>query len=312
MNPYNNIFQYLGNNLQNVATNLVNFLKQGDNRKKFLSGLLDGNSTDDVVKVFTKTVNANQLLPSQNAIYLEKAINPIVTWEKLRSEILQGNVKADSLIISSDNYIIDGHHRWASTMLLRKNCKITCTCINIPIKMALPILNAILISIKQFKPAPSTANNIWSTSKTPKDIEEVISNIADRVSLSDEGFQISAQPKELFEYEKYDSPRFITIEGKVLDGLYKLIYPPKFELAATFLSNNLKKIPKPSNEFPPRKQMPQFTNATLDLTKRKLSKGEFDVKKPGFEYSELLEIKKSITLLNKRFKRILEQYGREK
>ena len=307
MNPYNNIFQYLGNNLENMATNLMNFLRQGDNRKKFLSGLLDGHTKDDAIKVFTKTVIGSALRPSQNAIYFEKTLNPIITWEELRTQILKKSLIANSIIISNDNFIIDGHHRWASSQLLRRDCKITCTCIDLPIKYALPILDAILISIRQFKPAPSTANNIWSVKKTSKDIEEVFSNIADRISLTEEGFTVKASPPELFDYNNYKDPLYITLEGKVLDGLFKLIYPSDFTKATIFLSNNLVKIPKPDSNMPPRKQMPQFNDKTLKFTKEKLKAGAFDIKKPQFSYSdEILEIKKTLHRLNKAVKRIEE------
>lgn len=79
----------------------------------FLSkGYRDGLIKDDVVYSKKLSIAANKLLPIQNAIYLEKAIDLA----------LRGIIGGDSgVIVSRDNYILDGHHRWAATMLVNPN-----------------------------------------------------------------------------------------------------------------------------------------------------------------------------------------------
>ena len=71
-------------------------------------GKMDGEVKDDMVKVNKVTKPASSLLPSQNAIYLGKSLGMAV-----------GGVKGGDLgaIISKDNHILDGHHRWAATLL---------------------------------------------------------------------------------------------------------------------------------------------------------------------------------------------------
>ena len=67
----------------------------------------DGDRLDDITKTTPAVVPAKILKPSQDAVYLGKALGMAI-----------GGVEGGDLgaIISKDNYILDGHHRWAATM----------------------------------------------------------------------------------------------------------------------------------------------------------------------------------------------------
>ncbi len=82
------------------------FQKKGD---------MDGSEEDDVVKTTGKTWKANILKPSQSAIYLGKSLGMAV-----------GGVKGGDLgaMVSKDRRILDGHHRWAATLLAEPTAKI--------------------------------------------------------------------------------------------------------------------------------------------------------------------------------------------
>ena len=70
-------------------------------------GEMDGSDMDDKVNTKFRGWSANQLKPSQSAIYLGKSLGMAV-----------GGVKGGNLgsMVSGDNHILDGHHRWAATL----------------------------------------------------------------------------------------------------------------------------------------------------------------------------------------------------
>jgi hypothetical protein len=76
------------------------------------SGLNDGNRGDDVVNVSKGSWPAAALKPSQTSMVLGKAIGMALKMLK------EGKVGGDlGAIVSKDKHILDGHHRWAATIL---------------------------------------------------------------------------------------------------------------------------------------------------------------------------------------------------
>ncbi len=92
-------------------------------RKQFLPILFETLSNDGI-KYEDSIVNANTLKPSQNEINID------VTKTFNEQELYEKNV-----IVSSDNYIIDGHHRWY--YCLENNIPVKITKIDLPIEEAL-------------------------------------------------------------------------------------------------------------------------------------------------------------------------------
>lgn len=82
---------------------------------KFLvnSGLDDGDKEDDKVSVSKASVAAGKLKPSQTSMVLEKSLGMALAM-LLGKMPLGGDLGA---IISKDNHILDGHHRWSATVL---------------------------------------------------------------------------------------------------------------------------------------------------------------------------------------------------
>ncbi len=97
-------------------------------------GEMDGKHSDDVVKTKKATWAARKLKPSQSAIYLGKALGMAV-----------GGVKGGDLgsIVSSDNHILDGHHRWAATMLPEPTAKIMGISADLGIGDLVPVLRSL-------------------------------------------------------------------------------------------------------------------------------------------------------------------------
>jgi hypothetical protein len=76
------------------------------------SGLGDGDVGDDKISVGRGTWPASKLKPSQTSMVLEKAIG--MALGMLASGKVGGDLGA---LVSSDGHILDGHHRWAATIL---------------------------------------------------------------------------------------------------------------------------------------------------------------------------------------------------
>jgi len=97
-------------------------------------GEKDGDANDDIIPTKKVAISAKNLKPSQDAIYLSKALGMAI-----------GGVEGGELgaIISSDNYILDGHHRWAATMFNNPDAKIQGIMADLPIGDLIPVLRAL-------------------------------------------------------------------------------------------------------------------------------------------------------------------------
>lgn len=111
----------------------------GDKADKFLKAGLkknDGNERDDVVKVTRDKISAKDLTPIQDQIYFDKGLGTIA------KNGVNGTIKllnSKVLIVSSDNRIIDGHHRFLSAILLDRNMKLNVLKISLPLAKLLPL-----------------------------------------------------------------------------------------------------------------------------------------------------------------------------
>lgn len=125
-------------------------------------GLSDGEIRDDIVGCNKNyRVKVQDLLPSQREISLGKALSIAIDGEIIPPK--DSNLGA---VISLDNYILDGHHRWAACMLTDPRMFVIGTKIALPMKDLLPILrnvgDAFGNARNKFKGDPS--DNIFKTS----------------------------------------------------------------------------------------------------------------------------------------------------
>jgi hypothetical protein len=113
----------------------------GFKAKKWLElGLKDGSKEDDIVDVRITKVAVKDLKPIQRQIYFDKSMSAI---KQFGVENSMDFVKNKSFfIVSEDNYIIDGHHRFLSALLIEPSAKINALKINLPIKKLLPMATA--------------------------------------------------------------------------------------------------------------------------------------------------------------------------
>lgn len=102
------------------------------------SGLHDKSFDDDRVKVTMGTEVVSNLKPIQKQIYFDKSMKASVD-NGIKSTInFLKNISI--LICSSDNFIIDGHHRYLSGIIIDHTMKVKVIKIDLPIKELLPLL----------------------------------------------------------------------------------------------------------------------------------------------------------------------------
>ena len=131
----------------------------------------DKNKQDDVVDVELSTgVPANNLMPSQNAVFLGKALGMSMV-PKLSSG---GDIGA---VISEDNHILDGHHRWAATQIRNPEAEIVGTKVMLPITQLIPVLRAAGDAYgnqRKGEPGGGDLNVFTSEAANPEVIKEMI------------------------------------------------------------------------------------------------------------------------------------------
>lgn len=79
------------------------------------------------VKVYHITLPASKLKPTQAEINSDK-VDTFVVGNK-------------PLMISSDNYVLDGHHQWAKIILTDENRRVDCVRVDMPIRGLLDLAN---------------------------------------------------------------------------------------------------------------------------------------------------------------------------
>lgn len=114
---------------------------KGKEAQEFLSrGLKDGSKDDDVVKVTEGKKKVKDLVPIQRQIYVDKSLGDTIKFGIETSlKFIQGQIGGARFIVSSDNRIIDGHHRFLSGMILDPNMMVPCIMIDLPISKLLPM-----------------------------------------------------------------------------------------------------------------------------------------------------------------------------
>lgn len=110
-------------------------------KKVTTSGKKDGDPTDDVRDVNVKQYSVSELKPSQSSMNLPKSLGMLIA-------MINGKMPSGGNLggfISSDNFIMDGHHRWVSTAMLNPKLKVAGYVVNMPASDLIPVLNAITV-----------------------------------------------------------------------------------------------------------------------------------------------------------------------
>lgn len=112
-------------------------LSQKEAKEWMKNGLKDNVKPDDQIKVSLNTTVVEKLKPIQKQIYFDKSIG--ATVKNGVDNTVKFFTTKSILIKSSDNYIIDGHHRWLSCILVNPKMSVPTLEIDLPINKLLPL-----------------------------------------------------------------------------------------------------------------------------------------------------------------------------
>ena len=103
----------------------------------------DGETDDDKVSANKVSVAAGKLKPSQKEVNPDKAV-AFAILALLKKPPMESGPGGDlQAIISNDNYIMDGHHRWAATFLCDPSATMQATKIELPGGALVTALNVV-------------------------------------------------------------------------------------------------------------------------------------------------------------------------
>lgn len=109
-------------------------------RKAVQQGLKDGEISDDQVTYKKVSIPVSKLKAAQTEIIPEKAIGMAIGLMLSPKGKIGGDLGS---IMSRDNHIMDGHHRWAATYLCDPKARVGGTQINLDGKLLVTALNVI-------------------------------------------------------------------------------------------------------------------------------------------------------------------------
>jgi hypothetical protein len=212
----------------------------------FIKGKKDGESSDDVVVTKDAAIPAKSLKPSQDAVYLGKALGLAI-----------GGVEGGDLgaVISKDNRILDGHHRWAATMFTNPNAKIIGSKADLGIGDLIPVLRQAGDAMGNERGTMPTGGDVNIFQATIKDVEDCIYK------------GMNMDPKY------FNKDKAVSWYEKNKDNVAK----------------GLKMIQRegPPAGAPPRQEMPKIEPEQVDQVAKSLSAGKIDVRKPYNESNVL-------------------------
>lgn len=192
-------------------------------------------------------IGIDKLNPGQNTIFLDQIFTNMLKKKKFVKKVLKGKLKDGGILISSDNHVVDGHHRWASAFILNPDCILKCTKIDLPLDKVIPILNDLLKSThsKNEKKSGNYKHNIYDLIKKNKDdFENSFLDI----------FRKSVDGKS---------------ESKILKFLKKIYKRNDSDLhPLDYFIKNVKKLPNPEHKLPDREDMPQLKDSDVEAVKK--------------------------------------------
>ncbi len=234
------------------------------------TGNKDGSSDDDP-KIVSKinmsfSSPAKNLKPTQTEISIQKSVN--IALGMMASGKIGGFLGA---VVSSDNRIMDGHHRWAGTMLVDPTATVSGVKVGAPSKELVGILNVATKGIFKRDDGNEGKGNIkeFTGRNLEKKIRELLSSGTRIGKVADDGA-----------YSESD------IDGKQVGDLLTLIpgADGDLEKSIAVMMKHADDLPKDVPEWAPsRVDMPVIESDELGILVKHLESGTFDVVEP---YSE--------------------------
>jgi hypothetical protein len=210
------------------------------------SGEMDKDKGDDVIKVSPKSWPAADLKPSQTTMRIEGTIS-------MAFSMLAGTMDTNlGCIISSDNHIMDGHHRWSAAILVDPSSTVSGFGAELPGNELVGVLNVLTKGI--FGKSKGNPGKGSIASYTPENVKSAIEKFLEAGSKHVK----PDKAKELLE-EKFGS----------------------VEKGVETMSKNVESMSKDVPGWAPdRAQMPVIDPKEVPAAAKALSSGKVDVKPP--------------------------------
>ena len=122
--------------------------KAGDEAEKLVTGGADdGDASDDIVGASAGSMAVKDLKPSQSSMNIEKACQFAICAILKVKPFTEGPGGDLGAIITSDNHIMDGHHRWVATGMVDPSASVGGFVVEFPAKQMIAALNMITVSL---------------------------------------------------------------------------------------------------------------------------------------------------------------------
>lgn len=234
--------EFINEGIPTIEINPDKFPEHGDSGDKvfFKKGKTDGNLYDDIVETKKVKIPAKALKPSQDAVYLGKALGLAI------GGVSGGDLEA---VISKDNRILDGHHRWAATMFNNPSDKVGGVQAALNIGDLIPVL----------RQAGDVLGNKRGEEPKGGDVNIFKANSEDIRACIYDGKNMDPQY-----YNKEKSVKWFENIGE------------------TVISQRLEMIQSkvPPHGAPPRKEMPKIKPNQVGTVSKSLSGGRIDIREP--------------------------------
>jgi len=217
-------------------------------------GFEDKDKSDDVVAGSKAKIAVGELKPAQTEIIKEKAFGMAINF------LLNNKWKNADLgnIVSKDNYIMDGHHRWAAISLIDPSSTVDVTQIDLPGQPLVTTLN--LITKGKFGIDTGNKGEGNVAEFTGKNFDTIISSAMKEGVKGD--FPISAEDV---------NKALGMIPGADGDA----------EKGKQIMMANADKLPKQKMPgAPARVEMPVISKERVEIVKNMLAKGAVDIEEP--------------------------------
>lgn len=216
----------------------------------------DKNVKDDSISSFTAKAPAKNLKPTQKTMDYNTFVG--IGVGMVASGKAGGPLGG---IISSDNYIMDGHHRWAGTLLANPDAEISGLGLKMPGQQLVGILNVITkgeLNKEKGNPGKDQFSSI-NAAETKKRAMLVINNPT---------------------VDKVTGKPYFTTEGA--KAAFTKLGGGNFEKGLDIFASRSTLITKnmPPNWGPDRPDMPQINPTELERVKQILATGAVDVNPP--------------------------------
>ena len=107
----------------------------------------DGNPDDDIVNAAAASKAVKMLKPSQSSMNIHKALCFAIAAVMKMPPFANGPGGDLGAIITSDNHIMDGHHRWIASGMVDPNAEVGGFVVEFPAKQMIAALNMVTVHL---------------------------------------------------------------------------------------------------------------------------------------------------------------------